>query len=68
VSSTNGLTFSCVDLTAREQRALDELLLSMAHSIKRRLPVTLELLAVELHLSLERREPLPRGSRDDGGR
>jgi hypothetical protein len=68
VSSTSGLTHSPVDLTRREQRALDELLLSMAHAMKRRLPVTLELVAVDLHLTLERREPLPRGSRNGEGR
>jgi hypothetical protein len=68
VSSTSGLTHSPVDLTRREQRALDELLLSIAHTIERRLPMSLEAVGVELHLTLERREPLPRGSRNGLGR
>jgi hypothetical protein len=68
VSSARGFTYSPVELTRREERALDELLLSIAHTIERRLPVSLEALGVELHLTLERREPLPRGSRNGLGR
>jgi hypothetical protein len=68
MSSTRGLTYSSVELTGREQRALDELLLAMAHAIRRRAPVSLEVVAVDLHLTLERREPLRHGSRNGTGR
>jgi hypothetical protein len=66
-SVTSDLSYSPVVLTAREERALDELLLSMAHSIRRRMPVSLECVAIELHLGLERREPAT-GSRNGEGK
>jgi hypothetical protein len=68
MSSARGFTVSPIELSRRETRALDELLLSIAHTIERRLPLSLEAVGVELHLTLERREPLPRGSRNGLGR
>jgi hypothetical protein len=48
-----------LQLSEREQVALSTLVDALAHSLRRRLPISLELLEFDLELELGRREDAP---------